>query len=277
MIEALTLNGVSLASYAFMAPDISGLMTVPARRGDNVVVPGRHGVVPNGVKMFEAGELVLPLWIVGADPVTGALPTVEQEREAFFTRRDELLRLLYADPLVAAYTRPNGHTVRARVEVADVLDFTRRYDEPLAKVSIALRTLDAFWEDADSVSQTVAGATGVVVPLTAFVGSTAPVSDLLITATGPVNNPMWAHGDRWVKYNGVISTGRQLVLNTETWQVSPGTGSVWAPDPRQVEFGKPPNWLELNPATVPYSVTFTHTTGGSASSTIAGRRKYLSP
>lgn len=277
MAEALTINGVSLDTYAFMLTDISGLMRVPERRGDNVVVPNRHGRIRTLDKRFDANEVVLPLIVVGADPVTGRLPTQQEELDAFFERRDQLLNLLYADPALMAYTRPDGHTVQTAYEVVDVLDFTRRYNEPLGKVSVALELYDAFWEDADTVSQDVSGATGTVTPLTAFEGGTAPSSDLILTFVGPCNNPMLAHGARWVRYNGVIAAGRQLTINTDTWQIGPGSGSLWTPEIRNIEQGRPGPWLEIDPATVPFSVTFTHTTGSPATATIAGRRKYLAP
>jgi hypothetical protein len=273
--EALTINGVSLASYAFMTTDVSGLMRVPERRGDNVVVPNRHGRIRTVGKRFDSNEVTIPLWIVGADPVTGSLPPAE-ELDEFFARRDQLLQLLYSDPLLLAYTRPDGHTVQARGEVVDVLDFTRRFAEPLAKVSVAIELYDAFWEDEDTVSQDVSGATGTVTTLTEFEGGTAPISDLIITFVGPCNNPMLTHGARWVRYNGVVAAGRQLTINTGTWQVGPGTGALWTPEIRNVEQGRPGPWFELDPATVPFSVTFTHTTGSPATATIAGRRKYLS-
>lgn len=276
MNEAFTLNGVSLDTLAFMLSDISQAMRAPARRGENVVVPNRDGRIRTLGKRFDANELVLPLWICGALP-DGSIPMGSNEHEEFFKRRDELLRLLYADPLILAYTRPDGHTVQAEAEVVDVLDFTRRYDDPVAQVNVALEILDAFWEDADSVSQDVSGPTDTETELTAFEGSTAPITDLLITFIGPVNNPVLTHGSRWVKYNGVVDVGRELRIDTGTWQLGPASGALWTPDIRNVEQGVPGPWFEIDPATVPYSVTFTHTTGGSATATISGRRKYLAP
>lgn len=275
MNESLTINGVALDSLAYMVPDVSGLLTVPAMRGDNVVVPGRHGRIKTPRKRFDEAEIVLPMWVAGSLP-DGSIPVGSSAARQFFARRDELLRLFYADPVTLAFTRPDGHVVNATCEVTEVLDFTRVAAEPLAKVSVALTIFGAFWQDSVAVSQAITGPTGTAQPLTAFAGATAPMSDLLITVAGPCSNPMFTHGDRWVKYNGVVSAGQQLVLNTETWQVSPGTGTVWAPDLRQVEFGAGPNWLEIDPTVSPFQVTFVHTGGGSASAVISGRRKYLS-
>ena len=275
MNEAFTINGVSLDTYAFMLTDISGAMKSPARRGENVIVPNRHGRIRTIGKKFDSNEIVLPLWIWGSLP-DGSIPGGSDDRREFFKRRDELLRLIYADPLVLAYTRPDGHTVQATAEVVDVLDWTRRRDDPCAQVSVALEILDAFWEDADTVSQDISGVTDTETELTEFEGTTAPTSDLLITFFGPCNNPQITHGVRWVKYNGVIASGQQLRIDTQTWQVGPGSGSIWTPDIRNIDQGYPGPWFEIDPATVPFSVTFTHTTGSSVTATIAGRRKYLS-
>lgn len=276
MAEAFTINGVSLDTYAFMLTDISELMTVPTRRGDNVVVPNRHGRIQTLGKRFEANEIVLPLRIWGSNP-DGTIPVGSDERREFFKRRDELLRLLYSDPLILAYTRPDGLTVQARGEVIDALPFTRRHAEPSAELSVAIEILDAFWEDTGSVSQVFNGATGSVHPLTEFEGATAPMSDLLLTIFGPCNNPMIAHGPQWVRYNGVIAAGRQLQIDLGAWQVSPATGALWAPQVGLVEQGRPGPWLEIDPAVDPFVLTFTHTTGGSATFSLAGRRKYLAP
>lgn len=277
MAEALTINGVSLDSYAFMDSDISGLLTVPGRVGENVKVPNRHGRIRTVGKTFDSNEIILPLWIVGCEP-DGSIPIGSDERREFFKRKNELLQLLYADPCLVQFTRPDGHVVQAAVEMAaEPLDFTRRHDEPIAQVSVALEIYGAFWEDADSVSQSITGVTGTEVELTEFEGATAPMSDVVITVFGPANNPQFSHGARWVKYNGALTSGQQLQIDTGSWIVGPGTGTLWTPTVANVDQGRPGPWFEIDPATVPYSVIFTHTTGGSASASISGRRKYLAP
>lgn len=274
MTETLTLNGVPVDTYALMLTDMSGIMVSPGRRGSNVVVPGRHGVIRTPQKRFDAAELILPLWVNGCLP-DGSIPVDSTARREFFKRRNELLLLLYSDPLILEYTRADGHAVSAAAEVVEVLDFAQNGIDPEAQVSVALTLPGAFWQDSDSVSQTVTGATGTEQELTAFAGATAPMAELTLTFNGPVNNPQVAAGDRWVKYADVISSGRQLVLNTGSWTLGPGTGSAWTPDPRKIQFGPGPTWWEINPGVG--SANFTHTGGGSASMTIAGRRKYLMP
>jgi hypothetical protein len=278
--EGFTINGVSLDTYAYMLTDISGAMTVPGRRGDNVAVPGRHGVIRTPGKRFDAGEIVLPMWVVGSEE-DGSIPVDSTARRAWFRRRDELLRLLYADPLTLAFAQDRddpGSWREIEAEVVDVLSFVTIGAAPEAQVSVALTTPAAFWQDRVAVAQEVTGASGVAQALDAFEGATAPMADLLITIQGPCDNPMIAHGARWVKYNGVLAAGQQLVLDTELWRVSTGTGTPWAPELRNVEYsGSGAGWFELDPTIVPFEVVFTHTGGGTATATIAGRRKYLVP
>jgi hypothetical protein len=275
-LEGLTANGVDLASLCYMTPDISELLTVPNRRGDNAVVPGRHGAIKTTNKRFDVGELVLPMWIAGCTSY-GTIPFASTERREFFKRRDELLRIFYSDDVTLRFTRPDGFATEAVCEVSDVIDFTRVGKEPLAKISIALNVLGAFWRDVDPVSQTITGATGTIVTLDQFAAATAPMADLQLTFTGPINNPRLTIGDHWLQYNGVVATGRELVLDSGTWSATAGFGLEWQPDVRQVFRQPGPAWFELDPTISPFQIRLDHTGGGVATCEIAGRRAYLSP
>lgn len=274
--EVLLVNGVDLGSYCYMTSDISGLLTVPAKRGDDVVVPGRHGAIRYPRKRYDVGEIVLPMWVVGCRP-DGSVPSHGRMGREFFRRRDELLQLFHADTVELTFTRADGVTLSTSVEVVDVMDFTRKWAEPIAQVSVALRLTEPFWTETQDVSTTITGVTGTTRTLMGFAGSTAPITDAVITFYGPVNNPKLTIGDRWVQYNGVIAAGRQLVLECEHWRASSGTGATWSPDVRQVYREPGPCWLEIPASDAGVDVIFTHTTGGSASVEISGQRKFLSP
>lgn len=278
MNEQLTLNGVALDSHAVLTQSIAPLLRVPARRGDNAVVPARHGRIKLPRKPFDENEFVLPFWTVGCLP-DGSIPSDSTARTEFFRRRREFLQLLYTDPLVLAYN-PDADVfpwLQAEVEVADVLDFERVGIEPAAQVSVALSVPGAFWTEQADVSQTITGTTGTQAELTVFHGSTAPVADARITFFGPVSNPRLAVGERWVQFNGVIAAGRELVLDCGSWRPSSGAGAVWSPPVTQVYREPGPCWLEIPPSYTAPTATFTHTGGGSASVEVAGHRKFLAP
>ena len=272
--EAVTVNGVSLDSYCYMLTDMSGLMSTPSKRGTNVTVPGRHGTIRVPRKRYEENDLILKMWVLGALP-DGSVPSGSTELREFIKRRDELLRLFWAETCTIAYTRPDGTTIQCTCEVEDVVDFSRQWADPMASVSVALKMPGAFWEDATPVNQTITA--GAPVDLTAFASATAPMQDLTLTFYGTTNNPRLVHGDKYFVYNGVISAGRQLVVPTTSWTPSAGTGTSWSPDIRQYEFGPGPQLFELDPLRSPFQIQYTHTGSGTPSMVISGRRKYLAP
>jgi len=276
-MSQLWANGQSLNTRWCQVEDLSSLVVPAGRRGSNITVPGRHGVVRTTNKRYDPTDVVIRLGVKGVDRTTGAL--VADGVTRLHENIDEVLRIFSGDTVELRYERDDGTARTAVTELTSepVAVTVERSYPPLARVSVATTILGAFWLDADSVAQTITGPTGTEVELSEFAGGSAPISDLLITFFGPCNNPQLTVGDRWVKYNGVISSGRELQLNTATWQVSPGAGAAWSPDPRSVEFGRPPTWLELDPSVDPFVVTFAHTTGGSATVTIAGRRTHLVP
>jgi len=271
--ERLLVNGVDLGSYTYMTTDVSSLLSVAARRGEDVVVAGRHGQIRRGGRCFDAGEIVLPMWVVGANP-DGSIPSGGME-QGFFRRKDQLLQLFYADEVVLAFRRPDGLELSTRATVAEVMDFTRRHAEPLAAVSVALTLPDAFWTDTQDVSQSITGVTGTSAELTAFAGSTAPIADARITFHGPVSNPQLTIGDRWVRFNGLVAAGRQLVLECGHWRATSGAGPAWDPSEIQVYREPGPAWLEIPASYTPLTALFSHSGGGSATVEIAGNRKFL--
>jgi hypothetical protein len=280
MAETLTANGFNLRQPPWCdIEDLSPLLVTAARRGDNVEVPGRHGKIRATNKRYTDALPSLPMRVLGVDPDTG-LPVADPVTQ-LHRNLDTLLAVFHTSAVLLEHTRNDAASRSAWVElVGDPSVATReRSAPPMSRIQFDLTIWDGFWFDTDPVSQIITGTTGVTAALTAFEGATAPMADLTLTFTGPVNNPQLnlGGGTSFVKYNGVVAAGRQLVIDTASWQVSPGTGAIWAPDLRQVEFAPGPRWLELDATVAPFEVAFIHTGGGSATCSIAGRRKYLSP
>lgn len=278
MIEALTVNGTSLATLVRNVESLAGLLRTPVRRGENLVVPGRHGQLRRGDRPFDAGVVVLPLWVVGADAVTGADHTGDAAVTAFYARVDELVRLLHASTLMFDHTLPDSSVRRVVAELAEEpLDFTRQLGHPLfGRVSAALTLPDPFWAD---VGATTAGPFSLATPgtrlLTEFAAATAPMTDLSITF-GQGNNPE-LHQDAtgaFIAYDGVIGAGQTLTINCDDTVTAPlvGAGGL-VPDYTKVRY-RPPRWFDLDP-TVDLTVRVVHTGGGVMATTITGRRKYM--
>ena len=249
----------------------------PPPRGDNTAVPGRHGAIRTPRKRRDVSEIVLPLWVKGVNRSSGDIPPRPAAR--LHENIDYLLRIFHQETVELEYVRDDAttRTVTAELAAEPVVAVRERSYPPLARVSFALTLFEPFWTETQDVSTTITGVTGTTRTLMGFAGSTAPITDAVITFYGPVNNPKLTIGDRWVQYNGVIAAGRQLVLECEHWRASSGTGSSWSPDVRQVYREPGPCWLEIPASDAGVDVIFTHTTGGSASVEISGQRKFLSP
>ena len=84
------IDDVPLSTLAFNISNRSAGWKVPSKRGENLTIPGRNGAqwLPN--KAFDQGALTLNMWVNGADPETGELPT---ERTMYQQARDNLDRL----------------------------------------------------------------------------------------------------------------------------------------------------------------------------------------
>ncbi len=281
--ESITVNGVDLSSMVRNVESLAGLLRTPEQLGDNLVIPGRHGRLRQAGRTFDAGEIVLPLWVLGADAVTGANLFGDPAVTSYYARVDELVRLLHAPTLTIDHTLPDGSVRRAVAEMADEpMDFTRQLGAPLfGRVTVTLTVPGAFWSDVSSVTAgPTALATGASTTLTAFAGATAPTEDLVITF-GPGSNPSLSQPltGAFVAYDGVIAAGRKLVIDTETWAVT-GTidaGGTWAPSITAVRFGPTAKFFYLTPppaGTGPV-LSLTHTGGGTVTVTVSGRRKYL--
>lgn len=279
MAEALTANGLNLnpTSGWCWVEDLNPLLAVPARRGDNVVVPGRHGTIRTPNKYYTDADLVVPMWVLGVDRATGVAPA--DTYRALHDNIDVLLKVFATPTVLLLRDRGDGYPRVAAAEpmLEPVVVERQRSAPAAAKVAVALNLFGAFWADQSSVTQPITGPSGTTVELDAFAAATAPMSDLTVTFTGPVNNPLLIHGAKTLQYHGAINEGQRLVINTEHWQLTPGAGDPWSPDLRQIEFFPGPTYFELDPATPGFSVQFAHTGGGSASCQITGPRRYLSP
>lgn len=276
--ERLYVDGSVLNTVWCEVEGLESLLSPAGRRGENVIVPGRHGVIRSPRKRYDAAEVVIPMHVKGVNRATGM--TTSRAAAQLYENIDLLLSMFHRETVELRYVRANGTARVATAELmTDPVVVTReRSWPPLARVSVALMLVDAFWVDTVEVSQLITGASSSTPhSLNAFRGSTAPITDARVTFFGPVSNPRIAIGDRWLQFNGVIGAGRELLLDCEHWHASPGAGADWTTPVTQVYREPGPEWLEIPPSPDSLDLVFTHTGGGSASVEIAGHRKFLSP
>lgn len=271
------MNGTDLSTLVRNVESLAGILRAPVKRVEATQVPGRHGDLGRLQHTYAAGGFVLPMWIIGADAVTGATLAGDAAVTSFYTRVDELLALLHAPTLAFDHTLPDGSTRRAVAELTDEpMDFTRQLGSPLfGRVAVPLRIPSGFWVDLATTTQALSGTTGALLTFTSFAGATAPMDELTVTF-GPSSNPKILNAGIWLQYKDVIASGRTVVFNSNDWTFA-GTGGLTADFSKIAHVGSA-RWFELLPATTLGSspqVEWSHTGGGSAQVTLSGRRKYL--
>ena len=108
--------------------------------------------------------------------------------------------------------------------------------------------------------------------LSLFASATAPCNELTITF-GSGNNPRLSTSYGFVGYNGVITAGRQLTINTATGQLGTGSGQLWTPTYDGLIYSPGPRLFEIDPSEALQAI-LTHTGGGSMTVEVAGKRRY---
>lgn len=279
MAETLTLNGVDLSTLVSNVESVASLLRTPPRRGLGLSVPGRHGHLRLADRVYDPVDFEMPFFVLGVDDVTGAALRGDAAVTAYYAAADALLLQLHAPVLEFDHGLPDGTVRRTVAELADeVMDFTRQQGSPLfGRVTAPLWVPDAFRVDPTVITvPSFALATGGTRTLVEFAGATAPMADLSITFTGPINNPELHQTatDSFVAYDGVIGSGQSLTIHCDDLADPPlvGTGGL-VPDYTKLRY-LPPRWFELNPA-AGLTVSLVHTGGGSASCSISGHRRFL--
>jgi len=269
--ELLRVNTVPLNTMAYNIETWTGRGRVPGRRGSNIAVHARHGFIRTKQKKFNGAEVILAMWVIGADE-DGLVPSNPLRRALLKANSDKLVRLFGADTQEWVQVQPDGSERRIFGEVTEPIDFFAEPGE-LARFPVAMGSWMAFWEDAIPI---VAGFIGEGNwSVTGFAAATAPCDELTVTLNGPCTNPKIQSEDIWVQYNAVIPAGHGIVINCATWILT-GTGGL-VPNYAALGHGGDGRWFVLKAGIPPMPpiVVVSDTSPNPVNVTLAGRRKYL--
>lgn len=274
----ITANGTSVETQAWI---LTGLkLAVPAATSKGVQVPGRHGALSAGRKVYDSSTVVLN-WTVAGCQHDGTIPGGSSPQQQMELRVAELTRL-FSGRVILGDVRGDGIAQQITGVVQDVMELDRVGSGTASRLSASLVCEDPpFWTDVTPVSQTVSLANNGTASLTAFASATAPMTDLTVTF-GPGSNPTVTQTSTGVclGYSSVIAAGRQLAVACGDRTLAAGSGSAWAAVaewPRIVFGGSVGSLFELRPepSGAAPTVALTHTGTGSVSVTFAGRRAWL--
>lgn len=279
----LQVDGVRLDTYAYGVESISGRVGMPAKVGDNVKVPGRHGAIYVPNKPFDQADVVLGMWVQGAD-ANGAVTTSAM---AHFRANLDALYLIFGKTsglLDVRQTWPTGDR-QCYAECLVALDPSVFGVQPAGRFNVALNLPSPFWQDVSTSDYTSGSAlaSGVTLTMAAYDGATAPMEDFVFAVRGPATNPRLTDvaTGAWVQYNGTIATGTDWQVDSGNWTSKTGSNIGLGAGGTSVlgttgYGGAGPRFLTLSPRSGGPQVTLTGTAFGSATQVLArGRRKYL--
>lgn len=279
MAEGLTLGGLDVMNRAIGARDLSGVLTVPERRGDDVEIPGRNGVVRTPRKTYGARRAVFEFVVTGRRP-DGTLPT--DPGRQFYANLSALAEVLAQDqaPLVHSASWWPDAPRQIDVEALSGIDPTRWRGGTSATLPIAFSAPEAFWRAAAPTDVAFALPAGGTRELVEFATSDAPIDDPLLTI-GPSTNPVLTQTESglFVAYDLEIPAGGVLRLDCATWDPYGSTGFTF--DRRRLRTpdvpAAPARWFGVDPVVgAPPTVRLDHN-GGTAlvDVTISARQSWL--
>lgn len=274
MAEGLTWGGVDVASFAIRAVDLSGLLAIPARRGENLPVAGRDGAVGGGRKFYNGREFVVEFLLRGCLP-DGTIPA-GPAGSLFYDNLHVLAALCVQDLANLVHTLPDGSTRVLPVEVLTAVQPTRWLAGMSGSVKVAFTSTAAFWRAATVTSATFTLAAGATRSLAEFAPSDGRIDDALVTFGGAAttgNNPTLTQVETGLAlgYDDTFTSGKSMQLGDYSsngvgltfdrlkLRTDPRIGAWWVIDP--VPGGSPTLRLDL-------------TGGGPMQLTIAARQSW---
>lgn len=191
LVEHLRWGGVDVDTWAVSARDLSGMLTMPGRRGENTAVAGRDGRVRTPRKPYDGREFVLEFILDGANP-DGSISTAGQNR-AFYDSVDLITALCALDVAPLEHQLPSGEWRALPVEIMESFEPERELHGGHGRVAVPFVSHESWWRGLTPAATTFTLAAGATAPLPVFAGSTGRISDATVefgvgNSTG--NNPL---------------------------------------------------------------------------------------
>jgi hypothetical protein len=281
-LDRWRLNDVDLHTLAWQVEGRSGQMVAPVLLADDLQVAGWHGELDPHAELgqqrrpFGRGRWRLTAWVLGVDPVTGAVLPQAGSLASVQARGEEILRLLYARSVRIGHIRTDGTTRQATGHLdGNAVEVELNPNSPwFGRIRADLVLPDPFWYDTGApVTASASLTTGGTLNLTAFAEASAPMRNTVVEF-GVGNNPSLAHAGGFVAWDGLITSGRALGVATNPRDPSlyAAAGS-WTPAYTGLRYSPGPSWFELDPA-VP-TATLSHTGGGLMTVSVTAQLAHL--
>ena len=242
MIEDFKVDGVSLKTLAFNIETRSGWDGLPPKRGDNQEVPYRPGQVWQP-KEWDQRVLPLKMWVIGCNE-DGTLPTVESRRARYNSNLQKLRKLFATRHRELALERtldlPGGAVVTTGLgEVMSTMDSTTVAGATRGTFTVDMQMADPLWYGAQ-VTESVTSAGLTIVNVGEDIAA-----KMTISLIGPLVYPRLKNTTNGidVRFNGTISGGQTVVLDTDAFTALNGVTNVIG----NIRHAGSPWWMKLMP------------------------------
>ena len=219
---ALSFDGTNLMTLAYNVRSMGIDESLPARRGDNILIPGINGQTYVS-KDYEQRNIEIAMWMHTRGTATSS--TVSAANAG--TNIETLTALFGADG-THTLTRTRGTTtLTATVEVRNVRI------EPLGPyhygVGLSLTMAGPFWYATGTTTASGSVGSGTTT-ISVINNGTYQVQKAIITLTTSagtgITNLTLTSGGTWVKYTGIADDGDVLVINTGNYTATLNGTSV---------------------------------------------------
>jgi hypothetical protein len=213
-------RGVNLAQEGWYVRALGASEQVPARRGENLVVPGRIGRYQTGNKPLDERRLSLAMQ-VESQPAGGGVRS-----GSTLWANLETLKAAFAQDGIGTLKHQNaqGTTRLATAEVINTVEFDPGGPDHYAFV-VEFAMADPFWyaEAAGTTTQSISmDPQNVTVNNPGTYRAVKPVYRIV----GPATNPKLAVGSTWVQYTGSVANGGTLTIDCGAYTATNGTADV---------------------------------------------------
>lgn len=274
---SLTIDGTNVQTLAFnVVARTRGQW--PAARGSANSVPGRHGVLPILGQHYDVGQLMISMFIIGAN-TDGTMPTNVSLQQQVVTYAEMLQRLLMVRHrlLDVRQDMPDSSIRQCYAQLSNAVNYTSMAGATRAELAAELVIPSTFWQDVDTStysSPLVAGDNDISIGY--LTSATAPITDLVFTITGPATNPRVTDpiSGTWIQVDKGLVAGDSLVIDSSAYTITLNGASVLS----SMERGIQASLFELAPRQdggAPHIVVNTPTASSSTTISVVGRRKFI--
>ncbi|MDL5159398.1 hypothetical protein [Actinomycetospora termitidis] len=221
---ALTLGGLA-GDLTWNVRTKGSRWTAAEPRGDNLAIPGRDGSVWRPGKRLDQLSFAIEVWLLGCAP-DGSMPRNQDARALLKARYETLLHALRPPgTLTELVDTDTGR--RCYAELAGGPDPDTMAGGTRAEVEFDVIVPAGCWEDVTpfTLADTpIANGTTVTVPGAG--GSPLPVTDTVITVTGPGRNVRITEpGGEWLAWSGDLPASK-LIIDTKAYTAKYQGGTI---------------------------------------------------